>query len=110
MATRLILDNGFVSQWVAFSIGGRWLCELLESDRLRACQILNLVAHAHLYFLLFSNVESCDWDDDVVVEGEDEEEKNYDYMIRYFEAHGADCFGGERVAHYKAWRTKLGGR
>ncbi len=61
-------------------------------------------------FPIAENVESCDWDDDVVVEGEDEEEKNYDYMIRYFEAHGADCFGGERVAHYKAWRTKLGGR
>lgn len=52
--------------------------------------------------------ESCDWDDDVSVEGEDEDEVDYDFMVRFIEAHGADCFGADGVAHYKAWRTKLG--
>jgi hypothetical protein len=54
--------------------------------------------------------ESCDWDDDDVIEGAGENEIDYDFVIRKMQAHGADCYGGESVAHYKAWRTKLGGK
>ena len=57
MATPLILDNGFFSQWVRLGIGARWLREFLESHRLRAGQIPNLIAHAHLHFFFFSIAE-----------------------------------------------------
>ena len=61
------------------------------------------------HFPISVDEESCDWDDDVLVEGEDEDEVDYDFKVRFIEAHGADCFGADGVAHYKAWRTKLGG-
>ena len=49
-------------------------------------------------------------DDDAVVESDGEDGIDYDFVVRKMEAHGADCYGGESVAHYKAWRTKLGGK
>ena len=38
------------------------------------------------HFPISVDEESCDWDDDVLVEGEDEDEVDYDFMVRFIEA------------------------
>ncbi len=69
-------------------------------------------------FHISTSKESCEpddlfpeGDDDYdFVDGDEDGETIYDTVVRYIEAHGADCFAGDSVAHYKAWRTKLGGK